>query len=73
MFEYKYFYAKENDIEHRLNCYGPDGWRLHTCEPVQSPTTSTIRGAFVVMDRIVIDEDEQTAAADKPSAMGMKG
>jgi hypothetical protein len=73
-YKYIHFVCEQDALDARLNQYGAEGWRLHTCEPVATvgiSGTGTLH-AFVVLDRI--DEDAPPAAIS-PAAEGiaMKG
>ncbi len=74
MYEYIHFMCSADVLDRRLNGYGKDNWRLHTCEPVmhQNFDGSVEWRSFIVMDRIVISEEDQ-AAVEGPGAMGMVG
>jgi hypothetical protein len=77
VFKYINFLCEQTELETRLNEYGAEGWRLHTCEPVATmgEKGSGLLYAFVVLDKMVQPE-EQKIAAQFPSdieGLEMKG
>lgn len=76
-FKYISFTCEADALENRLNEYGSQGWRLHTCEPVVTvgPHGSGTLHAFVVMDMLISAEDDGTdsTAEPRPEGIAMKG
>jgi hypothetical protein len=68
-FKYISFTCEYVDLEARLNQYGSQGWRLHTCEPVPTigPHGSGTLHAFVVMDMLYQTENRDEYVAESRS------
>ncbi len=62
-FEYLTFVCDQPDLQDLLSRYGPDGWRLHTCEPVVTigPSGSGSLNILVFMDSSIYPETEDVA------------
>lgn len=76
-FKYISFTCEADALEDRLNEYGSQGWRLHTCEPVATvgPQGSGTLHTFVVMDMLIAADDDGADAeeAPRPEGIAMKG
>lgn len=75
IFEYLTFVCEQSDLQNLLSRYGPDGWRLHTCEPVVTigPSGSGIMKILVVMDRAIFPEPEEAEIEPVSEGIAMKG
>ncbi len=77
IFQYLTFVCEQTELQAKLSQYGLEGWRLHTCDPIVSvgPQGSGLLNAFVVMDRLP-DEEDQQVVIDEDNAqdgLAMKG
>ncbi len=77
IFQYLHFVCFQDELDTRLNQYGSEGWRLHTCEPVvvQGPSGSGLMQAFVVMDKTFTPSDHDVTynQAEENEGIPMKG
>lgn len=75
MFEYRHFTCDGGELEARLNHHGRDGWRLHTCEPIVlvDQTGQPSSYCFVVMDRLVAEDEDEAAERRPIGGMEMRG
>ena len=75
IFKYLSFVCEADQLEARLNEYGAQGWRLHTCEPVATvgPSGSGVLNAFVVLDMMLAEPEDEPADVPVVEGIPMKG
>ena len=74
-FNYLTFLVPQDELQACLTTHGLDGWRLHTCDAVQ---TTGAHGSgqiwiHVVMDQVYQDEEEGDIPEEALEGLKMKG
>ena len=69
-FQYVTFVCEQTELQTMLTEHGLNGWRLHTCDPVVTvgPQGSGLLNAFVVMDKFIDEEEENSQVVDNEDA-----
>lgn len=70
IFDYLHFVCEQSELEALLKKHGLEGWRLHTCDPVVTvgPQGSGMLNAFVVMDKFIDEDEENSQVVDNEDA-----
>jgi hypothetical protein len=72
-FLYEAFVCENDRLQARLTELGQEGWRLHTCEPVQLSGPGGELHWGVVMDKAVEQEPEPYVPEPASEGIAMKG
>jgi hypothetical protein len=60
MFEYFATDCHYVEVQEILDLKGPEGWRLHTCEPFGDGSAKVL----IVMDRLVVEEEHRVGMGE---------